>query len=442
MFSWGVVARGPEGSRGKAVSGWKGEMGSTATQCLDGLSSLVASLAMGLRTALVYVSHVILYVALFLLHVLERLLYGLRLLPRRRPQPLPRTEFLRIRSRMKGTNDQETSPMIHADLDTNNNRRKHRRIVSRDMESSQFSSGVDEISVCDVSNRNDDIDTYSSNLEFVSMRCRQLGRTVRQTLRTRWEQNLGHHANLREYLAGLPVHSQWLVSEHYSQVTHLWKWQLNPMQPPFVSFFEKCLSIRSVEQPACLSTTRKTLILDLDETLIHAERTRPSGPIEIELMLRSETDDSMTSFFVRKRPHVNAFLRIVSNWYRVVVFTASLRRYADPLIDALDRDGVVKERYFRENCIERNGQYIKDVTIVEPDLRNVILLDNTPFSYSMQGANGLPVGAWINDPYDEQLLDLIPVLYGLHFLRDVRSVLSLRLTGGVLTQQLQTFQPS
>jgi len=180
---------------------------------------------------------------------------------------------------------------------------------------------------------------------------------------------------------------------------------------------------------------RKTLVLDLDETLVHAQMKRPVDGYDLELNVHS--DNAFNTFFVSKRPHLDAFLRCVSKWYRIVIFTASSQRYADPLIDAVDQYKVVEARFFRESCIQKGGQFIKDLTVVEPDLRNVILLDNTPSAYAMHAENGLPIEAWFNDPYDEHLLDLLPLLYGLHFLQDVRSILSLRITNGMLHQQLK-----
>lgn len=50
----------------------------------------------------------------------------------------------------------------------------------------------------------------------------------------------------------------------------------------------------------------------------------------------------LTQFYVYKRPHVDHFLSTVAQWYDIVVFTASLGEYANPVIDALDRgQGVV-----------------------------------------------------------------------------------------------------
>jgi RNA polymerase II subunit A small phosphatase-like protein len=36
--------------------------------------------------------------------------------------------------------------------------------------------------------------------------------------------------------------------------------------------------------------------------------------------------------------------------YEVVIYTASLSKYADPLMDILDEDKSVSTRLFREHC--------------------------------------------------------------------------------------------
>jgi len=44
----------------------------------------------------------------------------------------------------------------------------------------------------------------------------------------------------------------------------------------------------------------------------------------------------------------------------------------------------------------------------------------------VRAANGIPIEGWINDPHDECLLDLLPMLDSLRFTNDVRRVLGLR----------------
>ncbi|KAK4530359.1 hypothetical protein CCYA_CCYA04G1216 [Cyanidiococcus yangmingshanensis] len=178
-------------------------------------------------------------------------------------------------------------------------------------------------------------------------------------------------------------------------------------------------------------TERKILILDLDETLVHSSFKDSTG---CDLTVEVDVDDVPTVFFVRKRPHLELFIRVVRQWYDLVIFTASLRRYADPLIDALDPTGsLFCARYFRDDCVRLPPfNFVKNLSVVSPHLGKVIIVDNSPASYAMHAANALPIDAWYDDPFDEELLNLLPVLRSLSVLEDVRSVLGLRLTRGSL----------
>jgi CTD nuclear envelope phosphatase 1 len=74
--------------------------------------------------------------------------------------------------------------------------------------------------------------------------------------------------------------------------------------------------------------------------------------------------------------------RQVSKWYNLVIFTASVQEYADPVIDWLEVERkYFVGRYYRQHCTFRNGAYIKDLAQVEPDLSKVMILDNSPLSY-------------------------------------------------------------
>ena len=87
-------------------------------------------------------------------------------------------------------------------------------------------------------------------------------------------------------------------------------------------------------------------------------------------------------YYVHKRPHCDDFLRNVCKWYNLVVFTASVQEYADPVIDWLEQERkYFSGRYYRQHCTFRNGAYIKDLSSVEPDLSKVMILDNSPLSY-------------------------------------------------------------
>ena len=63
--------------------------------------------------------------------------------------------------------------------------------------------------------------------------------------------------------------------------------------------------------------------------------------------------------YVRKRPFVDHFMEVVGRKFEVVVFTASLAKYADPLLDQLDITRTIRARLFRESCVPYEGNYVK-----------------------------------------------------------------------------------
>lgn len=138
--------------------------------------------------------------------------------------------------------------------------------------------------------------------------------------------------------------------------------------------------------------TKKTLVIDLDETLIHslAKGGRMSSGHMVEVKLNTAVGYGGTTlgpqhpilYYVHKRPHCDDFLRNVCKWYNLVVFTASVQEYADPVIDWLEQERkYFSGRHYRQHCTYRNGAYIKDLSSIEPDLSKVMILDNSPLSY-------------------------------------------------------------
>ncbi|QUC16177.1 uncharacterized protein UV8b_00418 [Ustilaginoidea virens] len=183
---------------------------------------------------------------------------------------------------------------------------------------------------------------------------------------------------------------------------------------------------------------QKTLILDLDETLIHSmsKGGRSSGHmVEVRLNTASLGMGNAPGgaaqhpilYWVNKRPFCDEFLRRVCKWFNLVIFTASVQEYADPVIDWLEAERkYFSARFYRQHCTFRQGAYIKDLSSVEPDLSKVMILDNSPLSYLFHEDNAIPIQGWINDPTDNDLMHLVPLLEGLQYVHDVRALLALR----------------
>ena len=169
---------------------------------------------------------------------------------------------------------------------------------------------------------------------------------------------------------------------------------------------------------------KKTLILDLDETLVHSsfhpfifnnETIQPD--IFFTILFENKTHD----VYVLKRPYIKEFLNKMSKLFNIYVFTASIKEYAYPLLLKLDKHKLFKKKLFRENCtLSEDNRYIKDLNILNENLKNVILLDNNPNSYKYNKCNGIPIKTWHYDKNDNELIKMIPFLTFLSMVDDVR----------------------
>ncbi|CAM9402807.1 unnamed protein product, partial [Laminaria digitata] len=152
-----------------------------------------------------------------------------------------------------------------------------------------------------------------------------------------------------------------------------------------------------------------TLVLDLDETLVHCTVDPIANPDHrFEVHFNGE---EFQQVYVRKRPHLDLFLAAVAELFEVVVFTASQQVYAERLLNMIDpQKKFVKYRLYRDACMTFEGNYLKDLNVLGRDLSKVAIVDNSPYAYGFQIDNGIPIESWFDDTADEELLHLLPLL--------------------------------
>eukprot|EP00999_Lentomonas_sp_LEN2_P002762 NODE_631_length_1313_cov_251.650927_g592_i0.p1 GENE.NODE_631_length_1313_cov_251.650927_g592_i0~~NODE_631_length_1313_cov_251.650927_g592_i0.p1 ORF type:complete len:359 (+),score=60.16 NODE_631_length_1313_cov_251.650927_g592_i0:102-1178(+) len=171
------------------------------------------------------------------------------------------------------------------------------------------------------------------------------------------------------------------------------------------------------------SCSRMTLVLDLDETLVHCS-TDPSEIRNPCFLFDVHFNSQIYKVSAKKRPGFEEFLEHVSSKFETVVFTASQRVYADKLLDILDKDRkLVHHRVFRDDCTNAEGNYLKDLTVLGRDLRRTVIVDNSPQAFSYQLDNGMPILSWFDSEDDRELYKIIPFLEQLAHADDVRPLL-------------------
>ena len=167
---------------------------------------------------------------------------------------------------------------------------------------------------------------------------------------------------------------------------------------------------------------KKALILDLDETLVHSGFNKFNRKSDI--VLNINIDGKNHIIYVLKRPYIDEFLREISKYFEIFIFTASIHQYASPLLDVLDKEKICDGRLYRENCIYNGGLYLKDLKQIERDLKDVIIIDNNPASYALNQENGIPILTWYDNINDNELNKLVPLLKYLSKVDDVRPVIN------------------
>ena len=168
---------------------------------------------------------------------------------------------------------------------------------------------------------------------------------------------------------------------------------------------------------------KKILILDLDETLIHSS----FQPLQInnkiikpDIHFKIFFNFKYHDIFVYKRPFLNKFLKEMNKIFNIYVFTASIKKYAKPLLNILDKHNYIIKKFYRESCCLSEGKFIKDLRLLNLNLNDVIILDNNPISYKFNKKNGIPIKSWHFDKNDNELLKIIPFLNYLSTVDDVR----------------------
>ena len=165
-------------------------------------------------------------------------------------------------------------------------------------------------------------------------------------------------------------------------------------------------------------TNKKTLVLDLDETLVHSQFFEFSIPSDITIKI--EIEKEIYDIHVLVRPGVEKFIETMKDYYEIIIFTASISKYADILMNIIDPNKYCPYRLFREHCSFVNNNYVKDLTRLGRDLKDIVIVDNSPLSYSFHPNNGLPILSWFDDFSDNELDKITPILIFLSNVEDVR----------------------
>ena len=135
-----------------------------------------------------------------------------------------------------------------------------------------------------------------------------------------------------------------------------------------------------------------TLVLDLDQTLVHVPKNCSS---------------------IILRPGLRNFLHSLLPYYELIVFTTGVKEYADQIINFIEmEEKYFSYRLYRQNATFLNENYCKDLNKLGRDLKKIIIVDDKAINIKLQQDNGIIIKPFLVENYNNDfiLFDLIRVL--------------------------------
>ena len=127
-----------------------------------------------------------------------------------------------------------------------------------------------------------------------------------------------------------------------------------------------------------------TLVLDLDETLVHYM-------------------EEENSAYVQVRPYADYFLKELSKFFEIVLFTAAEEDYTDIVLKELNKNNYITHILCRKYTELNNGSYLKDLSKLGRDLSKVVIVDNNKDNFRLQPENGLFISSYFGEQNDNEL---------------------------------------
>ena len=117
----------------------------------------------------------------------------------------------------------------------------------------------------------------------------------------------------------------------------------------------------------------RTLVLDLDDLLVHSDWTRGRG------------------WRTFKRPGAEDFLKQMAQLYEIVIYTHALPTYADPILDRLDPSRYIVYRLYRDSTLYQHGHHVRDLSKLNRDMEKVLFVTSDPEACKLHPNNAVLV---------------------------------------------------
>ena len=127
-----------------------------------------------------------------------------------------------------------------------------------------------------------------------------------------------------------------------------------------------------------------TLVLDLDETLVHyiEEKDR---------------------HYVQVRPFAEYFISEMGKYFELVIFTSAEEEYANIVLEEIDKYKVITHKLYRRHVEYNDGICLKDLDKIGRDIKRVCIIDNDKNNFKLHVENGIEIKEFLGEQDDNEL---------------------------------------
>ena len=127
-----------------------------------------------------------------------------------------------------------------------------------------------------------------------------------------------------------------------------------------------------------------TLVLDLDETLVHyiEEKDR---------------------HYVQVRPFAEYFISEMGKYFELVIFTSAEEEYANIVLEEIDKYKVITHKLYRKHVEYNDGLCLKDLDKIGRDIKRVCIIDNDKNNFKLHAENGIEIKEFLGEQDDNEL---------------------------------------
>jgi Dullard-like phosphatase family protein len=127
-----------------------------------------------------------------------------------------------------------------------------------------------------------------------------------------------------------------------------------------------------------------TLVLDLDETLVHYI-------------------EEIDRHYVQVRPYAEYFISEMGKYFEIVIFTSAEEEYANIVLDEIDKNKVISHKLYRRHVEFNDGFCLKDLNKLGRDIKKVCIIDNDKNNFKLHEDNGIEIKEFLGEQDDNEL---------------------------------------